>query len=280
MSIMASLSARLRRADDVRTAEARTSRRLGRQVSQLQSEKAHLLDLQRVRQETSDLIIHDLRNPLGIIFGALQLLEVVLPAEVLTENRELLDIANTAYRRMQRLIDSLLDIAKIEDTGVNLNLTEVPVPVLLRGAGEQLKLSLEAHGIQLRYEIPRDLPPISLDVERIERVLMNLLDNAIKYTPEGGEICLGVEAYREWMAFSVTDTGPGIPLEDRKRIFQRFAQVEGSSAQRRGYGLGLTFCQLAVEAHGGEIWVEPGPNDVGSRFVFTLPLAPAAEKAP
>ncbi|OQA14110.1 MAG: Adaptive-response sensory-kinase SasA [Chloroflexi bacterium ADurb.Bin360] len=99
------------------------------------------------------------------------------------------------------------------------------------------------------------------------------MDNAIKYTPQGGDICVAAVLGTSQVQVSMTDTGPGIPEPERQRIFERFAQVQSdSAARRRGFGLGLAFCKLAIEAHGGVIWVEPGPGGVGSRFTFTLPL--------
>jgi signal transduction histidine kinase len=103
-------------------------------------------------------------------------------------------------------------------------------------------------------------------------VLVNLLDNALKYSPDGCQITIAAEATPDGVIVSDTDQRPGIPPDQRERIFERFAQVaDATQPRRRGFGLGLTFCKLTVEAHGGEIWVEPGPNDRGSCFAFTLP---------
>jgi signal transduction histidine kinase len=118
------------------------------------------------------------------------------------------------------------------------------------------------------------------DREKIERVLVNLLDNALKYTPENGRIWVqtGQKADRMWV--SISDTGPGIPAEDRERIFERFTQGTGDKLKRRGFGLGLAYCRLAVEAHGGRIWIQDGPDGIGSRFTFTLPLEQSPNHPP
>ncbi len=130
-------------------------------------------------------------------------------------------------------------------------------------------------GVTLRLELPATLPSMLYDESKIERVLANLMDNAFKYTPKNGEICIAATPGATDVQVSVTDAGPGIPEAERQRIFERFTQVQGDAvARRRGFGLGLTFCKLAVEAHGGAIWVEPGPGGVGARFIFTLPFAP------
>ena len=136
-------------------------------------------------------------------------------------------------------------------------------------------------GIIMRTEIEVSLLEIQADRTLIQRVLVNLLDNALKYTPEGGQISVsGEPLHNDSVLVCVSDTGPGVPDEYREEIFQRFAQVPGAQGRRRGSGLGLTFCRLAIEAHGGKIWVEPRPGG-GSRFVFRLPLvSPAAEETP
>jgi len=274
MTIMATLSARLRASDDMTASALQGGQQLVQQVSRLQTEKDQLLELQRVRQETSDLVVHDLRNPLGTIYGALSMLEMVLPEAVLRDNRELLDLANAACSRMRRLVDSLLDIAKLETGEMLISLSRTNLRPILEEAVRQQSLATRTRGVQFELAIPDDIPPVLIDTEKIERVLTNLLDNAIKYTPDDQPIVLSVETADHQLMVSVADCGPGIPLAERERIFERFAQVEGAGSHRRGFGLGLTFCRLTVEGHGGKIWVEPRPEGQGSRFVFTLPLLP------
>lgn len=272
MTIMSTLSARLRVADDIRATALEGGKRLGKQVARLQTEKQHLLELQRVRQETSDLVVHDLRNPLGIIYGALNMLEMVLPEDVLADNRELLDLAATASERMQRLVDSLLDVAKLETGEMALSLGLINLKPLLVEAAHRQGITAQSRNVGIRVKAPDDLPLLLIDTEKLERVIANLLDNALKFTPNNQEIILAAEHGNHVVVVSVIDAGPGIPEEERERIFERFTQVSGSRPSRRGFGLGLTFCRLTIEAHGGEIWVEPGPGGVGSRFVFTLPV--------
>ena len=272
LSIMSMLSARLRVADTIRTSALVGGEQLRAQVSRLMTEKEQLLELERVRKETSDLIVHDLRNPLGIIYGAINMLEVVLPEDVLAENRELIDLATSACERMQRLVDSLLDVAKLETGEMTIELRHADLQPIIEEVVQLQSVSARPHNVTIRTEIADDLPPLLMDVEKIERVLANLLDNALKYSPPDGTITVRAEHTPQAVVVSVIDQGPGIPEGQRERIFERFTQVEGSKPARRGFGLGLTFCRLTVEAHGGEIWAEEGPDGVGSRFVFTLPL--------
>ncbi|HQN42545.1 MAG TPA: ATP-binding protein [Anaerolineaceae bacterium] len=149
----------------------------------------------------------------------------------------------------------------------------VRLPALVENIAAQMRVTYKAGRVELRVELPADLPPVLIDEEKIGRVLANLLDNAIKYTPPEGHVTISARQQNGQVAVMVTDTGPGIPAGERERVFERFAQVPGEGQKRRGFGLGLTFCRLTVEAHGGTIHVEAGPNDVGSRFVFTVPAA-------
>ena len=110
------------------------------------------------------------------------------------------------------------------------------------------------------------------DREVLQRVLINLVDNALKFAPQQGQVWIEGRALAEdaGVQIAVVDTGPGVPVEERERIFEKFTRVRGQAPVRRGVGLGLTFCQMAVEAHGGQIWIEDGPGGRGSRFVFTI----------
>ncbi|MDX9954462.1 MAG: HAMP domain-containing sensor histidine kinase [Anaerolineae bacterium] len=271
--IMAVLSARLRNTGNALDSSTQTGRQLTQRVSQLYTEKEHLLEMQRVRQETSDLIVHDLRNPLGVIYGVLDVLKMVLPEDVLNANQELLNIAEDARDRMKRLIDSMLDVARMEGGITTLNIKPTDLAQLLERVVRFSQLNAQRRQIHLHTTIPHPLPLIALDEAKIERVLANLMDNALKYTPQGREICISATLEASQVQVSVTDTGPGIPEAERQRIFERFAQVQGDHlARRRGFGLGLAFCKLAIEIHGGTIWIEPGPGEIGSRFIFTLPL--------
>ena len=124
----------------------------------------------------------------------------------------------------------------------------------------------------LTQNFPSNLPSVLADPNQIRRVLTNLVDNAIKYSPKGGALTVTAVRQNNMVEVSVTDAGPGVAPEERERIFDRFTQAETGGIRPRGFGLGLSYCKLAVEAHNGRIWVEPGPDGVGSRFAFTLPI--------
>lgn len=265
MGMLRIISSRLRAADDMRT-------NIAVKVHELQSEKEQLEALERLRQETTDLVVHDLRNPLGIIMGVVQMLRLVLPEEVLKENEELLQLAESNTQRLQNLVDSMLSVTRMEAGAEELNLVPINLATMIQEAMGRVAPYVKRYNIKMRATLPEELPRVTADETKIDRVLANLIDNAMKYTPEGGAITIVAEAVDNEVMVRVTDTGPGVPEEYREAIFGRFSQVPGEKPKRRGFGLGLTFCQLVVAAHGGRIWVEPGENGVGSRFVFTLPL--------
>ena len=271
MNLMALLSSRLRASDEDRSQGKLSEKRLLRQVSTLKNEKERLEEMQRLRQETSDLIIHDLRNPLSTISVALRMLTIVLPPEALEGNQELIEIAESGAQRMQRLVDSLLEVSRMEAGEAEFNLSKIDPAALISEVAHRESLLLQKKNIHLELRLSPDLPLVCIDRDKIDRVLVNLIDNAFKYTLEDGRVTISAEACEGGVQIGVSDSGPGIPIEERQRVFERFAQVAGEARKRRGFGLGLSYCRLAVEGHGGRIWVEEGAGGVGSRFVFTVP---------
>lgn len=271
-NILQVMSKRLRTSDNALHAHNQDTQRLTAQLSTLKNENEQLVEIQRLREETSDLIIHDLRNPLNGILWVLQLLPLTLPESAWEENRELIESAQASCDRMCMLIESLLGVSRMENGEARLERTPVSIPLLAEKITQRMPV-LKRGEITLETDHHPTLPPALADPEILDRVFANLLDNAIKHTPPGGVVKIKTEQQSENILVSVTDTGPGIPPEDRERIFQRFSQTRGEKRQRRGFGLGLAFCKLAIEAHGGKIWVEPGDQQVGSKFSFTLPLS-------
>jgi len=263
------VSTRLRAADEVRTSIARAESCLARRVQQLTTEKERLAELEQLRQETTDLIVHDLRSPLTCIEASLQLLQMILPEDVLASCAKIIDLALDSSKDVLKLVDSLLEMARMESNDLALDLQTVLLLPLVTGTVNRLRLLAEQYHITLELDAPAELPPIQGNAEKLERVLKNLLDNALNYTPGGGSVTVAVRPVNGQVEVRVTDTGPGIPPEHRERIFDRFTRVPGSEGRRRGLGLGLAFCRSVVEAHGGRIWVESEVGR-GSTFVFTI----------
>ena len=270
--IMEMLSAQLRRMSEARSTGELSAKRLSQQINALETERQRLQELQRLRQETTDLIIHDLRNPLSAITVALKMLSIVLPPDVLNANEELLNIAQASAERLSRLVDSLLEVSRMESGEAQFRMAACDLGPMLEEAARR-SLILARQGVQVQVEVEPGLPPAQADHERLERVLANLVDNALKYTPENGRIRLSARTQADALLVSVIDSGPGVPPADRQRIFDRFTQGSGDTLSRRGFGLGLAYCRLAIERHNGRIWVEPGDGGQGSCFSFTLPCA-------
>jgi signal transduction histidine kinase len=238
---------------------------------------ADLRTAERLRDDLTHMIVHDLRNPLTAILGNLDTLPRYISdpakAELCTS---LVATAGRAGRRMKRLIDDLLDVGKLEAGELHLRLVALDVADWLVERQESYRLQADAEDKRFIWNLTGDLPAVMADADLIGRVLDNLVNNAFKYTDSGGAITVGATHNDAQLVVTVRDDGQGIPLKDQARIFDKFVQVtdEHGAPLRKGSGLGLAFCRLAVQAHGGRIWVESAPGQ-GSAFSFSLPLAPA-----
>jgi two-component system, NtrC family, sensor histidine kinase KinB len=228
--------------------------------------------LNQARELLTETLVHDLRSPMSAIGSALSILkEVIPPSAEDPAIEQSLDIATRSANRVMGLVESLLDISRMETGSIELDLTPLNIVDLTDELLADYTPLANELGILLKREIPPELPHPTADRDKITRVLINLIDNALKFTPEGGQIVLAAEAGENLITIFVTDSGPGIPEEYRQKIFDRFAQIPGVRGRRRGSGLGLTFCHLAIEAHGGEIRVDEAAGG-GSIFSFTLPV--------
>ncbi len=231
-------------------------------------------EINQARELITQTLVHDLKSPMSAIISALALIEDATPPDA--AERDIIDqsisIAERASRRILTLVDALLDIAKMESGQMELELERVDLPALFEQIETDFLPQARAIGVILQVDAPPTLPTLRMDAGKITRVLINLLDNAFKFTPAGGRIAVTANKEdEEHITIRVADNGPGVPEEYREKIFERFSQIPEIKGRQRGSGLGLTFCRLVVEAHGGRIWVEPNPEG-GSVFVFTLPL--------
>jgi signal transduction histidine kinase len=270
-AILNALNDRLNLADLARIDVLQEEQDLMRRLERVTGEAEHLADLARVRQEAIELIVHDLRTPLAVIDGCLQMLRTSLSPEMPEAATGALELAQKSSQRLLALVEELLSQARRE---VSAALVRHPVDVdrLLRTVVEGARVTAEQSGIHLVLELPPNVPQPLGNVLQLERVVTNLVDNALSHSPDRGRIVIAAADRCGTTEISVTDDGPGVPAEHRQYIFERFAQVPGVAGRKQGFGLGLYFCRQVIEAHGGRIWVEPGPGDVGSRFAFTLPI--------
>jgi signal transduction histidine kinase len=235
-------------------------------------------DAIQARDEVLRVVSHDLRNPLNTIdMGAAYLLEEG-PRELRDGvfGRTLGTIVNST-RRANRMIEDLLDVARIEGGALSIERAPEPVEPIVREALETYRHAADEQGIELELRLDPPLPPVVADRDRVLQVLGNLLTNALKFTPAGGRVEVGAAAEGDEIRLWVRDNGPGLDPAHLPHLFDRFWQARRSD--RRGLGLGLAIVKGLVEAHGGRVWVESAPGH-GSRFQFTLPASSPAEDGP
>ncbi len=234
-------------------------------------------ELEQARDNLTHTIVHDLRSPLTSIRGGLSMLAEIIddPEPDFGLMREVMDVSASSTDRLLDLVNSLLDVARLESGDLPLNLSSAALIEPLIQAVQTLDISAQENNIRLTMEVEDDLPLAFMDVDKIQRVVINLIDNALHYTPSGGRVLvLGrYLAEAETLLVTVDDSGPGVPPDLRDRVFVKFATglTQPPVPRHRGLGLGLSFCKLAVEAHGGRIWVDEGLEG-GAAFHFTLPV--------
>ena len=228
------------------------------------------LELEQLRADLAAMVFHDLRGPLHTVSSSLSALGRLLASSGSPAVLDLIQVGLRSARQLTRMVNSLLDIQRIEEGQAVLDRQPTSVHGLLAAAAELvLPLATESK-LRLSFELADDLPFLTVDGDMILRVIVNLLENAVKYTPAGGQITLGARLEADSVRITVRDSGPGIPPHMQRQVFDKFSRVRYTDAPR-GVGLGLAFCRLAVEAHGGRIWVESEPGQ-GSVFAFDLPL--------
>jgi PAS domain S-box-containing protein len=250
---------------------AKLIQRRGQEFIQwIQHDLSERIALEETRNDLISMIVHDLRSPLGNILSSLDVAQSSLPpdSDMITS---LLSIATRSAERMSRLVDSLLDLRRLEAGQMKLSKDQENLNTLVSEAAEQVLSAAEGKSIQVKVELPPRLPLVTIDGDMIRRVVINLLENSIKYTPGAGIVTVTAKSDPEAVTISVRDTGPGIPRSEHTRIFNKFARLQREAAPK-GLGLGLAFCKLAIEAHGGKIWVDSQVGK-GSTFSFTLPLS-------
>jgi two-component system sensor histidine kinase/response regulator len=239
-------------------------------LAKVQQDYERLKELEQLRDDLTNMIIHDLRTPLTSVVAAMHTLGAV--GEISEAQQEVMTIAISGADSLLEQINSLLDIEKLESGVMELDISLLSLPELVESAVAQVAPIAEEKGVELVQSIDPDLPWLSADEDKLRRALVNLLGNAVKFTPAGGKVTAEVSRGGLGVCFRVRDTGEGVPPEDFNFIFEKFGQVRSRKVgHEMSTGLGLTFCKLAVEAHGGEIAVTSAP-DQGSTFSFSIPL--------
>jgi signal transduction histidine kinase len=220
------------------------------------------------RGDLARIAVHDLRNPLNVVSASLEVLADATPQTIAPGFDIYLQLARSSCRRATDLVDSILQMSRLESGEVPLKRQPIQAAGLIAEVAQGLRLLAQEGELELHIEAPADLPLVWADEALLRRVLENLADNALKFTPPGGRVSLTARPLDPLLLIQVSDTGPGIPPEMEGRLFERFSSGPGP---KQGSGLGLAFCKLAVEAHGGRIWVEAN-SPHGTSVQCTIPL--------
>jgi PAS domain S-box-containing protein len=227
-------------------------------------------ELDGLREDLTAMIYHDLRSPLANIVSSLDVLFGMVPENDRETVLTILKIAENSTDRIQRLVSSLLDVNRLESGQPVADHKIVETIGLIERAVADVDPVAKARRQTISTQFPGELPPIWVDEDMARRVLINLMENSVKFTPPDGKLEVGARPEGDWVHIWVKDNGPGIPASDQERIFDKFTRLRGSNKQN-GLGIGLAFCRLAVLGHGGQIWVESEPGK-GSTFHFTFPV--------
>jgi len=248
-----------------------TSQLAGTLAARLKWTNLYLRQSERQRENLTGMLVHDLRNPLSALMAGLDILRLTLANELSAEQMNLLDISRRSGYVLLGMVGELLDISKMEAGKLALNIQPVDLRQLITESVDAERALADAEKIEFRLALSDEVKQVPCDRQLVSRVMLNLLSNAIKYTPSDGTITVTTRKAGSSIVVEVADTGSGIPREYQQLIFEKFGQVDQPGQERRGTGLGLPFCKMAVDAHGGQIGIESQAGQ-GSRFFFKLPL--------
>jgi signal transduction histidine kinase len=241
---------------------------LGQLALRFNQMAARLEQTENMRRQLIGDVTHELRTPLTTIKGSMEgLIDGVLPA-----NDETYTQIYHEADRLQRLVNDLQELSRVEARAYELHLSRTSLAEVVQATVARLDRQFEEKGVAISTQVPADLPAIQMDSDRIGQVLLNLVGNALQYTPSGGGVRIQAVHIPGEVRVSVMDSGIGIPPEHLPHLFTRFYRVDKSRARSRGgSGIGLTIAKHLVEAHGGRIWAESQGAGKGSTFTFTLP---------
>jgi signal transduction histidine kinase len=246
-------------------------------ADELARANTQLRAIDQQKSEFLNFVAHDLRTPLTCIRTYTDLLKLYVDEPPETY-REFLTIIAEETERLGELLDNFLDLARIESATMRYEREPVDLAELAAHFRKIYLAKAAVEAILLAVEVPSDLPRLNGDRRRLAQVFANLLANAFKFTPRGGTVQVRAGTDGAGLLVQVDDTGPGVPADDRQRIFERFRQARNADRSGGGTGLGLAIARAIVSDHGGRIWVEDAPGG-GARFAFWLPLAPPPESA-
>jgi signal transduction histidine kinase len=238
-------------------------------------------ELEKVRDDLMKMIVHDLKSPLTSVIGAMEMLIDGDFGPLTGDQRKALGETEKRAQDLLGLIEDLLEVARLEESRLALHLAPLAPTVLLDEVAREWEIRVQQERARLEIEVANDARAVDADQALIKRVFSNLIQNALTHSAREVTVTLGARTDSGGTLFTVADDGVGIPPEYHDIIFRKFEQVKTPHIPRvRSSGLGLAFCKLVVEAHGGRIWVKSGPERQGSAFHFWLPEHPPAASAP
>lgn len=257
-------------------ARVRSLLKLKAATDALEDSLRKLRELEKVRDDLMKMIVHDLKTPLTSVLATLEMLSDGDFGQVTTTQKAAIGDAETKSEDLLALIDDILEVARIEEANISLSLAPMAPGALLAELVHEWGHRFQQDGTTASISVADDAPVFSADKGLIKRVFSNLIQNAVTHSPHAVRLELSARRAGQGVLFTVTDNGPGIPPEYHDLIFRKFGQVEMPRSPRtRSSGLGLTFCKLVVERHGGRIWVKSAEGK-GSSFYIELPSDPTA----
>ncbi len=242
---------------------------------------ARLREEEHMRSDFVSMLSHEIRTPLTSIRESVNLIAEEVMGPINERQRRFLEIASLELDRISNILNHLMQVSRMEVGALHIHPCPMDPSILAMNSVYRLAPAAEARRIKVDALVPGDLPMVMGDRENLQQVLLNLLGNAIKFTPPEGEVVVRVEPDDavDFVRFTVSDSGPGIPDEERAMIFHKYYRASGIRDQVDGVGLGLSISKYIVEAHGGSIWVENREGG-GSAFGFTVPVAPKEQALP
>jgi signal transduction histidine kinase len=245
---------------------------------ELNEANTKLRELSELKEEFLALTTHDLRSPLTVISGVISFFTSGRLGELSPEQKNMVAMMERNAQSLIELVNDLLDASKIESGTMRLDITSINLRGLIDELRETMEPLAREKEIRLDDKLPPDLPLVEADRTKLRRILVNLLSNALKFTPKGGLVQIRAEGLDGRVRLSVADTGVGIAPEDVARLFDKYEQARSRATRgEKGTGLGLYITKQLVELHGGEITVDSTPGH-GSTFSFTLPKAADSDK--
>ncbi len=236
-----------------------------------------LKSAEELRNFLAEMLVHDLRTPLTTVLASLDMLQTGMTGQLSELQQEVTGMCVRSSQHLLGLVNELLDISKLEGGEMKINAEPLDAVELVQSAIAHIEAQARHHSTAIEVVAAPDLPRLSADADLLRRVLINLLGNALKFGRHQNPVRARIEHQSDengsTLLFSIEDDGEGIAVEDQERIFSKFAQAENRKAKRNApsTGLGLTFCKLAVEAHGGRIWVQSAKGK-GSTFYVRVPM--------